>query len=311
MAEHRLDPTAETVTDVFCRDLPPVLTVDAGDQLVVRTLNCAGDLRRPSHPGEEVPSLLHARRGHCLVGPIAVRDAAPGVALAVRLEQLRPDPWGFTVAGGRDTPLNRRLGVADGEPARLLWDLDTERLTAVNDLGFSVNLAPFLGVIGLPPDEPGEHSTIPPRPRGGGNIDCRDLTAGSTLYLPVTVPGALLSVGDGHGAQGDGEVGGTAIECGMTTTMTIDLVPEPAVSTIHAITPAGRLTFGFHTDLNEAMADALDAMIGWIQTLYGVDKPRALALASTTVNLRITQVANQTWGVHAMLPHNALRGPFS
>jgi acetamidase/formamidase len=132
------------------------------------------------------------------------------MALAIQLEQLRPDPWGFTVADGRDTPLNRRLGIADGAIMRLLWDLDIEQSTAVSDLGFTVDLAPFLGVVGLAPDEPGEHSTIPPRARG--NIDCRDLIAGSTLYLPVMVPGALLSVGDGHGAQGDGEVGGTAIE---------------------------------------------------------------------------------------------------
>jgi len=308
MADHRLDATAQTVTDVFGRDLPPVLTVEAGDRLVVRTLNCAGHLRRPNDPGQDPPSLLNPRRGHCLVGPIAVRDGVPGMALAVRLEELRPDPWGFTVAGGRDTPLSRRLGVADATAAHLLWDLDIERSSAVSNLGFTVNLAPFLGVIGLAPEEPGEHSTIPPRTRGGGNIDCRELTAGSTLYLPIMVPGALLSIGDGHGAQGDGEVGGTAIECGMTTTMTLDLVPDPAVPTIHAVTPAGRITFGFHADLNEAMADALDAMIGWMQTLYGVDKPSALALASTTVDLRITQVANQTWGVHAVLPHHALRG---
>lgn len=306
MAEHRIDPIAETVIDAFNRDLPPVLTVEAGDRLLVRTLNCNGQLRRPDHPGQDVPSLLDPRRGHCLVGPIAVCGARPGMALAIRLEELRPDPWGFTVAGGRDTPLGRRLGVADGAPAHLLWDLDIEQSTAVNNLGFTVNLAPFLGVIGLAPDEPGEHSTIPPRTRHGGNIDCRELIAGSTLYLPVAVPGALLSVGDGHGAQGDGEVGGTAIECGMTTTMTLDLVPEPAVPTIHAVTPAGRIAFGFHVDLNEAMADALDAMVGWMQTLYGVDKSCALALASTSVDLRITQVANQTWGVHAVLPHDAL-----
>lgn len=311
MAEHRIDPTTDTVTDIFSRDLPPVLTVDPGDRLVVRTLNCAGHLSRPNHPGEDVPSLLDPRRGHCLVGPIAVRGAAPGMALAVGLEDLRPDPWGFTVAGGRDTPLNRRLGVADGPPTQLLWDLDTEQAVGVNDLGFTVDLAPFLGVIGLSPDEPGEHSTIPPRPRGGGNIDCRELVAGSTLYLPVTVPDALLSIGDGHGAQGDGEVGGTAIECGMTTTMVLDLVSEPAVQTIHAVTPAGRITFGFHANLNEAMADALDAMMSWIQSLYGVDKPSALALASTSVDLRVTQVANQTWGVHAVLPHGALRGAAS
>ena len=140
MAEHRLDPTAQTVIDVFGRDLPPVLSVEAGDRLVVRTLNCNGHLSRPNHPGEVAPSLLDPRRGHCLVGPIAVRDARPGMALAIQLEQLRPDPWGFTVAGGRDTPLNRRLGVADRAPAHLLWDLDIEQSTAVTNLGFTVDL---------------------------------------------------------------------------------------------------------------------------------------------------------------------------
>jgi len=142
MAEHRLDPTTETVIDVFSRELPPLLTVDAGDRLVVRTLNCAGNLSRPEDPSQEAPSLMYGRRGHCLVGPIAIRDAVPGMALAVRLEDLRPDPWGFTVAGGRDTPLNRRLGIAEGDPARLLWDLDTDKGVAVNERGFTVDLAP-------------------------------------------------------------------------------------------------------------------------------------------------------------------------
>ena len=112
----------------------------------------------------------------------------------------------------------------------------------------------------MPPAEPGEHSTTPPRTLGGGNLDCRELVAGSTLYLPVTVPGAALCLGDGHAAQGDGEVSGTAIECGMTSTVTLSLVDEPPLSTIHAVTPAGRLTFGFSAELNEAMTAALNAI---------------------------------------------------
>jgi acetamidase/formamidase len=160
-------------------------------------------------------------------------------------------------------------------------------------------------VIGLPPAEPGEHSTIPPRPCGG-NIDCRELVAGATLYLPITVPDALLCVGDGHGAQGDGEVSGTAIECGMTTELVIDVEPEPALTTAHAMTPAGRITFGFSENLNDAMADALGAMLTWLQQLYTVDRATALALASPVVDLRVTQVANQVWGVHAVLPHDAI-----
>ncbi|MDI5966094.1 acetamidase/formamidase family protein [Streptantibioticus silvisoli] len=307
MAEYRLDAGPETVTDVFCNTTPPVLTVDPGDTVVVRSLDCSGHLERQRVPGEERPTLLAGRRGHCLVGPIAVRGAAPGMALSVRLESLRPDAWGWTVAAAADSPLNRRLGLAGREPSWLLWELDADAGTGTNQYGHTVDLAPFLGVIGMPPPEPGEHSTVPPRVLGGGNIDCRELVAGATLFLPVTVPDALLCVGDGHAAQGDGEVSGTAVECGMTTRLTVGLETAPPVRTAHAVTPAGRITFGFDPDLNEASAQALDAMLEWMCALYGLERAAALALASTAVDLRVTQVANRTWGVHAVLRHTAVR----
>lgn len=306
MTRHELTPTPATVTDVFRRDTTPVLTVDPGDSVVVHTLDASGYLEPQQAPGQRQPTMIEAARGHCLTGPVAVRGAEPGAVLAVGLTSLRPAEWGWTVAGARDNWLTRRLGVADGAPAWLLWDIDPDAGTATNNLGHTVSLAPFLGVVGLPPDEPGEHSTIPPRSFGGGNIDCRELVAGSTLYLPVTVPGALLHVGDGHAAQGDGEVGGTAIECPMTTEIVLDLLVEPEAPGIHARTPAGRITFGFNSDLNEAMADALSAMLAWIGTLIGVDRTTALALASTVVDLRVTQVANGVWGVHAVLPEGCL-----
>jgi acetamidase/formamidase len=159
----------------------------------------------------------------------------------------------------------------------------------------------------MPPDQPGEHSTTPPRAHGGGNIDCRELVAGSTLYLPVTVPGAMLRVGDGHAAQGDGEVSGTAIECGMTSEIRLRLVTDPPLGTIHATTPGGKITFGFSENLNEAMTAALDAMVTWMTLLFQADRPTALALASVAVSLRVTQVVNETWGVHALLPDGTLR----
>jgi acetamidase/formamidase len=249
--------------------------------------------------------LLPGRRGHCLVGPIEVRGARVGDVLSVRLLSLTPDEWGYTVAGGRDNPINRRLGTVDTH-TWLLWQIDTATGVAVNDRGLSVRLAPFLGVIGLPPAEPGDHPTIPPRTRGGGNIDCRDLVAGVTLYLPITVDGGYLHLGDGHAAQGDGEVGGTAIECGMTTEMVVDVVNDAPLDSIHAITPTGRITFGFSSDLNEAAGDALDAMLSWMQQLFDVDRTTAQALASAAVDLRITQVANDTWGVHAVLANDAI-----
>lgn len=306
MSQHRLDPTAATVADVFSRSLAPVLTVEPGDTLVVRSLDASGYLSPQTEPGEQRPRLLPDARGHCLTGPIAVTGAEPGMVLAVRLVSLRPDDWGWTMAGARDNELNRRLGVTGSPPSWLLWALDNDCGIGTSDKGFVVDLAPFHGVIGVAPAEPGEHSTIPPRAEGGGNIDCRDLVAGTTLYLPVLVTGALLSIGDGHAAQGDGEVSGTAIECAMTTELVIDLVTDPPIPGIHAVTPTGRITFGFDADLNEAMAAALDSMLGWIQHLFGIDKPTALALASTAVDMRVTQVANDTWGVHAVLPDGAL-----
>lgn len=305
---HRLDPSPDTVTDVFSRDLTPVLTIDPGDTLVVHSLDASGYLRRQRTPGEQAPRLLEAGRGHCLAGPVAVRGVEAGDVLAVELVSVVPDSWGWTVAGGRDTPLNRRLDIDCTDPTWLLWDIDVANRTATDDRGHTVGLRPFLGVIGLPPAAPGEHSTIPPRTEGGGNIDCRELIAGSTLHLPVTVPGALLCLGDGHGAQGDGEVSGTAVECGMTTELVVGVDADPALRSIHAVTPTARITFGFAPALDDAMADALGAMVTWMERLFGLDRPAALALASPTVDLRVTQVANQTWGVHAVLAHDAVRG---
>ena len=309
MTLHTLEPTPETVVEVFDRDAPPVLTIDPGDALRVRTLDASGYLAPQRFPGDRPPRMFTPSRGHCLAGPIAVRGAEPGNVLAVTVVSLRPDSWGWTVAGGLDNPLNRSIGVVDAEPSWLLWELDAERQVGTTSQGFRRPLAPFLGVLGVAPAEPGEHSTIPPRAQGGGNVDCRELEASSTLYLPVLVPGALLSVGDGHAAQGDGEVGGTAIECGMTTELVVDVVPPLPVAGICAVTPTARITFGFDADLNAATGEALSAMLTWMSASYGVDRATALALASAAVDLRVTQVANTTWGVHAVLEHDALGAP--
>jgi acetamidase/formamidase len=303
---HRLDPTPSTTADVLSRDHAPVLCIDPGDTVVVRSLDASGYLARQTFPGQKQPVMLPGARGHCLTGPVMVRGTAPGDLLELRLVTLRPDPWGWTVAAARDTPVTRRLGLTDGPPAWLLWEIDPAAGKATCDTGFSRGLAPFLGVMGTAPDEPGEHSTIPPRAASGGNIDCRELIAGATLYLPVNVPGALLYLGDGHAAQGDGEVGGTAIECAMTTEVVISKAADLPLRAVHAETPAGRITFGFDADLNAAMGDALDAMVCWLQALLGLGKGAALALASTCIDLRVTQVANQTWGVHAVLPAEIL-----
>ncbi|MDP4332617.1 acetamidase/formamidase family protein [Curtobacterium sp. A7_M15] len=307
MTHHHLDATVDTAIDVLTAERRPVLTVEPGDTVTVRTLSAAGYTERQPGPGRKAPTLIDPRRGHCLVGPIAVAGAQPGAVLAVRFDTLVPDDWGYTGSGGVDTPVNRALGLTDpASRGPLLWDIDPAAGTAVNQLGLGVRTAPFLGVVGLPPESAGEHSTIPPREAGGGNVDCRELVAGSTLSLPVTVPDALLFVGDGHAAQGDGEVSGTAVECGMTTTMTLSLLDAAPVAGVHADTPAGRITFGFDQDLNTATAIALDRMVDWIASLHGIGRAEALAMASVAVSMRVTQVANRTWGVHALLPHDAI-----
>jgi acetamidase/formamidase len=306
MTTHHLEPDERTLHGFFSRDLPPVLTVDSGDTVVLRTLDAGWHLEPPPAPGVWGRRLEHEGSGHALCGPIFVRGAEPGMTLEVHVGQVRPGAWGATLAGGRDTDLNRRLGVAEGESHAVLWRLDADRLLAEDQNGHTVRLRPFMGVIGMPPAEAGEHSTTPPRP-SGGNIDCRELVSGSRLLLPIAVPGGLLSAGDGHGAQGDGEVSGTAIECPMEVCeLTLVLRPDLALAMPRAETPAGSLTFGFDADLNEAMAVALEAMVDLVSERYGVDRREALALASVAVDLHVTQVANGTWGVHAVLPPGAI-----
>ncbi len=203
-----------------------------------------------------------------LCGPIAIRGAEPGMTLAVTIGEVQPGTWGYTPVGGWPHPVNDRLGVAD-VGTFLLWTLDPAAMTGHNQYGRTVALRPFLGVLGMPPGQPGIHSTIPPRITGG-NIDCKELVAGSTLYLPIEVAGGLFSAGDGHAVQGDGEVCVTAIECPIERVdITFHLHKELRLTTPRAETPAGWLTFGFHKDLNEATMIALEAMVELISERYG------------------------------------------
>ena len=313
MAIHVIEPERSTLHGRFSSELAPVLTIDPGDTVHYRTLDAGWNLepRRSTRPAD-APRKFPGREpgrddGHALCGPVAIRGAAPGMTLGVRIDDLRPGTWGWTVAGGWSSPLNERLGVAQSDPTFLLWDLDPDARTGRDQHGTTLALRPFMGVLGMPPAAPGWHSTGPPRPTGG-NLDCKELTAGSTLYLPIAVPGALFSVGDGHARQADGEVGGTAIECPMErATLTFTLHDDLPLTMPRAQTPAGWLAFGFHEDLDEAMALAVANMLDLLTTRHHLARAEALALASVVVELRITQVVNGVRGVHAILPHDALR----
>ena len=209
MTVHELPLERRTLHGHFSADLEPVLTVDSGDTIVISCLNAGWWTLENEHFPERDEEL---DRGHALIGPVEVRGARAGQTLEVGIGPIRVGPWGVTEAGGFETPLNDRLGVSELERWSLHWSLDSDAGIGRDQLGREVTLRPFLGVLGMPPAEAGVHPTSPPRP-SGGNIDCTELVAGTTLYLPIPVDGALFSAGDGHAAQGDGEVSQLAIEC--------------------------------------------------------------------------------------------------
>jgi acetamidase/formamidase len=158
----------------------------------------------------------------------------------------------------------------------------------------------------MPPKRHGRHSTGPPR-RWGGNIDCKELVAGTTLYLPISVDGAHFSAGDGHAAQGDGEASGTAIECPVERAeLTIDLADLNLRSPI-ARTADAWIAFGFNKNLDLAADEALATMLDLMERELGIERPYALALASIVVDLRVTQIVNWVKGVHAVLHDGAIR----
>ena len=312
MALHTLEPDATTLHGAFSREFAPILTIEPGDTVRFRTLDAAWNLEprtstRAADTPRQQPRPAGEPPGHALVGPVAIRGAEPGMTLGVCVDALRVGAFGYTAAGGFPHPVNDRLGVRD-DGTFLLWTLDPDAGTGVNQHGHRVALDPFLGVMGVAPAEPGLHSTIPPRATGG-NLDCKELRAGSTLYLPIAVPGALFSCGDGHARQGDGEAGVTAIECPMAhADLTFTLHPELRITSPRARTPRAWITFGFDEDLDEAAMRALDAMLDLLQERFGVGRREALGLASVVVDLRVTQLVNGVRGVHAMLPHGAVTG---
>lgn len=310
MTTYHIEPTRETLHGSFSRDYPPILTIDSGDTVLFRTLNSAWALEPPSFAKAQVrqfePRIKGHDDGHALCGPIAMRGAQPGMTLEIRINEVRPGEWGWTGGGGWENAINQRLGMVE-QGVELIWTLDADALIGSDQYGHTIALHPFLGVMGMPPDEPGIHRTIPPR-LCGGNIDCKELVAGSTLYLPITVPQALFSVGDGHAVQGDGEVSGVAIECPIERAdLTLYLRDDLRLTTPRARTDTGWITFGFHENLHEASLLALEAMLDLMGEQHHLPRPQALALASLVVDFHVTQIANGVLGIHAILPHEAIR----
>lgn len=285
MALHELPREPWALHGHFSRDLAPVLSIEPGDTVRISTPGHSWDVEPDESITARNPEI---DTGHALAGPIEVSGAKAGQTLVVRIEEVRPSHWGVT-HGGEDHAVH--------------WDL---RAGIGRALGRELDLEPFLGVMGMPPPEPGVHSTIPPR-RWGGNIDCKELVAGTTLYLPIPVDGALFSAGDGHAAQGDGEVSGSAIETPAQARLTLDVDEDLRLEWPVARIRGAWLTFGMDEHLGRAAKIAVDGMVALMGRELGVFGGDALVLASVGADLHVTQVVNGTQGVHAVLRDDAFR----
>ncbi len=308
--DHRLDDSDEHVhVGYWDHTLEPVLSVDPGDVVRFECRDAANGYFDADSTEADVASGPNAI--HPLTGPVEVRGAEPGDVLAV--EFIAFEHTGFGVSYFYPGEVGKGLLPEAFDDAGLhIWDLDGDVGQFVD--GIAVPLHPFPGIVGLAPGEPGEHSTVPPR-RVGGNLDVKHLTAGSTLYLPVEVEGALCSIGDCHAAQGDGEVCVTGIEAPMAVTARFDVRPDmdvaqpefqtAAPSTTPATHGTTYGTTGIADDLLTASKLAVRHMIDHLHTERGLDRADAYILCSAAVDLKINQVVNEpNWTVSAYLPES-------
>ena len=293
----------------FDASLKPVLTIDSGD--IVKLETATGNPRYFESlgvPKEKIPAELYAvfegvegtgRGDHTLNGPIAVRGAQPGDTLEIKI--LSVDVR-LPIAGQGFSP--NRATLPEQFPYakdRVLW-IDLNRRTIEYAPGVEVPVKPFWGVIGVaPPLRMGRVPSGPPNVFGG-NLDNRDLGAGSTLYLPVHVPDALLSIGDGHAVQGEGEVCGGAVETSLKGEVQVFLHKGQHLRWPRAETPTHYITMGLNTDLDEAARTATSEMLDFIVETKGLSRDDAYLLASASMDLIVTQVVDGTKGIHAMLP---------
>lgn len=286
----------------------PVLSVASGDTIRVETMLTAPDRLIYGGASEaEIPQIIkdvlksrtdNAPVAVALTGPIYIQDAEPGDTLEVRLLQfefLHPFGWtGFTPGRGTlpdDFPYSRfrlvrfdpRIGLAEFLP------------------GITLKLAPFWGTIGVaPPLALGPVPSGVPGPMGG-NFDNKELVAGSTLYLPVHVPGALLSMRDGHALQGDGEVSVSAVETSLRGTIQVFVRKGKPIRWPRAETPTHFISMGLNPDLDEAARIAVREMVDFLVSEKGLSRDDAYMLCSLAADLRVTQLVDGTKGIHAML----------
>jgi acetamidase/formamidase len=295
----------------FDATIPPVLRIESGDRVTLSNVS-GGPAMLPKDPRFEIlpeHHAVHARHSgdvgpHIMTGPIFVAGAEPGDVLEVRIETIKPrQNWAYNVI----RPLWGTIPEDFGDTYRVVHiDIDVEAGTASPPWGGTLRLAPFFGNMGVaPPAAWGRQTSTVPRDFGG-NIDLKELVAGTTLYLPVFVPGALFSAGDGHGLQGDGEVCVSAIEMALEGTFELIVRKDLRFRQPRAETATHFITMGFDVDLDTAAKCATRDMIALIGEKTGLCREDAYSLMSLACDLRVTQMVNINRGVHAMIAKDVL-----
>jgi acetamidase/formamidase len=249
---------------------------------------------------KEATRYADIKTGHMLVGPIAVDGAMPGDTLEVRILSIVPRiPYG-TVSTRPGSG-----GIPDDVPSQFsqVVHLDLKRNVGVFDDGIEVPLGPFMGVMGvLPADEDGPNRRSGPPGRFGGNLDCKELVAGTSLYLPVFHPGGLFYTGDAHAGQGDGEVTVSAIETANTAYLQFIVHKGKTIDAPRAENATHWMAFGLDPDLDNAMQMAIRQTNTYLGELKGLDFYHAFTLSSIGVDFHVTQVVDGTKGIHSMIP---------
>ena len=289
-----------------------VQTVEPGAVVHLETIDSSGGQLDPSSTVDDVTALDFGRVNP-VTGPVFVDGAQPGDAIKVTIVDFHPSGWGWTAS----IPGFGLLADQFTEPALHLWKYDAAKpTTAMYGSLAEVPLKPFAGTIGLAPAEAGLHSVVPPR-RVGGNMDVRDICAGTELWLPVEVAGGLFSLGDTHAAQGDGEVCGTAIESGMDVTVRLDLIKDAGLTfprfrtagpvSNHLDAKGYDVTTGIGEDLMQGARDAVSAMVDLLAGRHGIAPVDAYMLCSVCGDLRISEIVDMpNWVVSFYFPRLVL-----
>jgi acetamidase/formamidase len=310
-AGHRLEPSPTTVCwGYYAAGVKPVLTIRSGDTVDVRTLIVSSPERleiagvKPAdieQPLRDIHKQVTDKGpgGHILTGPIFVEGAEAGNVLEVRIKKI---DLAIPYAYNAFSPGRGFLPEDFPYPKMKIIPLDQKRMIARFADGIEIPLRPFFGSIGVaPPPSAGRISSAPPWIHAG-NLDNKELVAGTTLYIPVHVAGALLLVGDGHAAQGDGEVSITALETSLTGSLQLIVRKDMTLRWPRAETPTHYITMGMHEDLTEATRIAVREMIDFLVGQKKLSRDDAYMLSSVAADLRITQLVDGNKGVHAMLP---------